>query len=253
MEMDPNPPSFNIPYSVPPMNIGEGYAKGITAAGESLSKATSSVFDVMNRNRTADDMLTTMQSSGMLSPEAYKAVAGKSLGAKESMVGLYAGQWIADQAEKRSQALQMGKSTADIATAHAQVLEAYDAIKKGYPQVAGIQPGKLQVTPQTGPGATAQSAPALAPLQPGQGVPALSTGLSGTPAAPTPLGTNVTNPPVVTSPQLAAAQTQKAQQTKLTVGPPLGKEPVPPGGRLGTVNGQRGVLLPDGVTFRPLQ
>ena len=254
MEMDPNPPSFNIQAQIPTRDIGAGYAAGITEAGKSLAAATAGVMDVMNRNRTADDTLAAMQQNKMLTPDQYNSVANKSLGAKESMLGMYAGQWIAQQAQQRALQQAGYQGNVQIGVEHAKLLDTINAVKSGYGAAAGVQPGKLQVTPQTGTGATAQSAPVLAPLQAGQGVPALSTGLSGTTAAPTPLGTDVTNPQLVTSPQLAAAQTQKAQQTKLNVGPPLsGKDPVPPGGRVGSVSGQRGVLMPDGVTFRPFQ
>jgi hypothetical protein len=254
MEMDPNPPSFNIQAQIPTRDIGAGYAAGITEAGKSLAAATSGVMDVMNRNRTADDTLAAMQQNKILTTDQYNSVANKSLGAKEQMLGLYAGQWIAQQAADRQQQLQTGQGNVQIAVEHAKLLDTINAVKSGYGAAVGVQPGKLQVTPATGPGATTTSAPVLAPLQAGKGVPALSTAVSGTTAAPTPLGTDVTNPQLVTSPQLAAAQAQKAQQTKLTVGPPLsGKDPVPPGGRVGSVSGQRGVLMPDGMTFRPFQ
>jgi hypothetical protein len=255
MEMDPNPPSFNIQAQIPTTNIGAGYAAGIAQAGQSLAQATSGVMDVMNRNRTADDTLAAMQQNKMLTPDQYNSVANKSLGAKEQMLGMYAGQWIAQQAQQRALQQAGYQGNVQIAVEHAKLLDTIQAVKSGYGAAVGVQPGKLQVAPATGQGATAQSAPVLAPLQAGKGVPALSTAVSGTTGAPTPLGSSdITNPQLVTSPQLAAVQAQKAQQTKLNVGPALsGKDPVPPGGRVGSVSGQRGVLMPDGVTFRPFQ
>jgi hypothetical protein len=257
---DPTPPNFNLQYNVGTVpNIGEGYAKGITAAGESIAGALSAkagsggVFDIMNRNRTADDTLTAMSKNGILSSDAYQSVANKSLGAKEQMLGMYAGQWIAQQAANREMQKAGYQGNVEVDVAHQKLLDTINAVKTGYGAAVGVQPGKLQVAPQQA-AVGATTVTPMSPLQPGKGVPALSTGLSGTAANPSPLGsTDITNPQLVTSPGLAAAQAQKAQ-TKLNVGPPLsGKDPVPPGGRVGSVSGQRGVLMPDGVTFRPFQ
>jgi hypothetical protein len=253
MEMDPNPPSFNLKYDIGTVpNIGEGYAKGITAAGESLSKATTGVMDVMNRNRTADDMLTTMQSTGMLSSDAYKAVAGKSLGAKEGMVGLYAGQWIADQAAKRSQALQMGQSTADIATAHAKLLDTIQAVKSGYGTAAGVNQRNLQAgTNQSNQGNTQQPG-VVAPLIGPRGALPLPRGatpqiqaqaatMAGSGAAPTALGSgNIYSP----GPKLGAPVPRKGTM-------------IPPGGTIVSGTGPKGeqaqfLRYPDG-TLSPIQ
>jgi hypothetical protein len=231
---DPLPaPSFNIPFSVAPTDIGSGYAKGITAAGTSLAQAIGTVADIGKQNVDANDTLAALHQTGILSPEEYQAVMGKSLGAKQSMVGLYAGQWIADQAARRSQALQMGKSTADISTEHAKLLDTINAVKSGYGLAAGVQPGKLPTAPaQT---TQAPTAPAVQPAQPVS--PAEQ--LAGVPGQPTPLGSpDITNP-------LAAG---------VIIGSPLaGKDPIPPGSKTATLRGQRGYLMSDGRTFRPMQ
>ena len=84
------PPTFSgVRYDVQPMNIGEGYAKGISQAGEGIAKGVSSVMDTMYQNRKADDTLLAMNQSGILSDKAYQAVSGKSLGAKQTMLGMY--------------------------------------------------------------------------------------------------------------------------------------------------------------------
>jgi hypothetical protein len=231
---DPLPaPSFNIPYSVPLTDIGSGYAKGIETAGKSLSEAIGTVADIGKQNVDANDTLTAMHQTGILSPEEYQAVMGKSLGAKQSMVGLYAGQWIADQAARRSQALQMGKSAADVATEHAKLLDTIDAVKKGYGLAAGVNTGKLPTAPAAK--TVVPTAPAVQPAQPVS--PAEK--LAGVPGQPTPLGSpDITNP-------LAAG---------VIIGTPLaGKDPIPPGSKTATLRGQRGYLMSDGRTFRPMQ
>jgi hypothetical protein len=232
---DPLPaPQFNIPYSVPLTDIGSGYAKGITEAGSSIAQAIGSVADIAKQNVDTNDTLTAMTHLGILKPEEYQAVMGKSLGAKQQMLGLYAGQYLADQAARRAQALQMGKSTADIATEHAKLLDVKTAVQSGYGLAAGVNVGKLPIQPNR-PNQQVPTAPAVQPAQPVS--PAEK--LAGTPGSPTPLGSgDIYNP-------LAAG---------VIIGTPLaGKDPIPPGSKTATLRGQRGYLMSDGRTFRPMQ
>jgi len=163
MEMDPNPPSFNIPYSVPPMNIGEGYAKGITAAGEGIAKGVSSVMDVMTRNQNANDMLTALKQTGVLTPDQYNAVATKSLGAKESLTGMYANQWLLDQAARREQSLAAGKGGVEVATEHAKMLDMLNLYKSGGP---GLDQSKMPWNPPPVQNPSQQNPTAPAPAPP---------------------------------------------------------------------------------------
>jgi hypothetical protein len=232
---DPLPaPSFNIPYSVPLTDIGSGYAAGISQAGKSLSEAIGTVADIGKQNIDANDTLTAMHQSGILAPEEYQAVMGKSLGAKQQMLGLYAGQYIADQAERRAAALQMGKSVADINTEHQKLLDQLDMVKKGYGKLVGIDPSKLPIQPNQ----QNKQVPTAAKVQPAQ---RLTPGqqLAGVPGQPTPLGSgDIYNP-------LAAG---------VIIGAPLGgKDPIPPGSKTATLRGQRGYVMSDGRTFRPMQ
>jgi hypothetical protein len=234
---DPLPaPQFNLTYDVRPTDIGSGYAAGITQAGKSLAEAIGTVADIGKQNVDANDTLAALHQTGILSPEEYQAVMGKSLGAKQSMLGLYAGQYIADQAERRAAALQMGKSVADINTEHAKLLDTIQAIKSGYGQAAGVNVGKLPVQQnQANRNQVVQTASQVQraqPLTPGQQ-------LAGVPGQPTPLGSpDITNP-------LAAG---------VIIGTPLGgKDPIPPGSKTATLRGQRGYVMSDGRTFRPIQ
>jgi hypothetical protein len=231
---DPLPaPSFNIPYSVPLTDIGSGYAAGITQAGKSLSEAIGTVADIGKQNVDANDTLAAMHQSGILKPEEYQAVMGKSLGAKQQMLGLYAGQWIADQAARRAQGLQTGQGNVQIHVEHAKLLDTINAVKSGYGQAAGVNVGKLPINQQQN-----QQVPTAQPVQKAQPV---SPGeqLAGVPGQPTPLGSSdITNP-------LAAG---------VIIGAPLaGKDPIPPGSKTATLRGQRGYVMPDGRTFRPMQ
>jgi hypothetical protein len=169
---DPLPaPYFNIPYSVPLTDIGEGYAKGITAAGTSLAQAIGSVSQTYTQNRDADDMLTAMQANKMITPEEYEAVAGKSLGAKQQLLGMYATQYAADQAQQRELARQKGTGAVDIGVAHAKLLDTIAQLKAGNPvsgdikkiPYQGPQPQQTQQTQQQ----AGQQITAPAPWQPG--------------------------------------------------------------------------------------
>jgi hypothetical protein len=234
---DPLPaPSFaNLAFDVKPTDIGTGYAQGITEAGKSLSSAISSISDIAKQNIDANDTLSAMKAGNILPKDAYESVMGKSLGAKQQMLGLYAGQYIADQAAKRAQDLQMGKSSADIHTEHAKLLDTINAVKGGYGAAVGVQPGKLPAA------APVRAQPPVAPqVQPAQ--PALTSSISGAPSPWAQTGTTGTLPPP--PPQLK------------TIGPPMGlKDVIPLGASLRQIKGPKGdivdgVLMPDG-TFRP--
>src|SRR5215475_13442377 len=117
MQFDPNPPTFDVKYDIGKVpDIGSGMAAGIASAGESIAKGASAAMDVMNRRQNATDMLNAMHQGGMLSDDAYSSIAGKSLGAQEQMLGMYANQWILDQANQRALSLQRGQGGVEVAT-----------------------------------------------------------------------------------------------------------------------------------------
>lgn len=238
MEMDPNPPSFNIPMSVQPLDLGADYAKGMAAgqsAGEQFGKGITAAFDVANRNRTADDTLKAMAQTGILSKDAYDAVAGKALGAKEAMLGMYAGNWIAQQAQNRELNKMGYQGNVDIQVAHAKLQDQLIANRVGgTPNQGAANRG----TPNQA--VTTMAAPVV--TQP--------TSLAGVPQQPTPLGS-----PDITNPLAARGLTPQWQMTK--VGPPLGpKEPIPTGAIPRKIQGPQGDII-DGFlgldgTFRPI-
>ena len=239
---DPLPaPNFNLQYTVPPMNIGEGYAQGISQAGQSIAGALTGILGgvnpktgeiqqgILGQQRAADDTLAAMKQSGMLSQEQYDAVAGKSLAAKQQMTGLFANQWIQEQAMRRSLGLEQGKGQVEVDVAQQKMNQVIEAVQKGYGIAAGVQPGKLTISPS--------GAQPVQQSQLGQ-TPALGSG------SPVAAGTGTTTVPALAS--------QVKPTSKLIIGQSIGsKETVPPGGRIGTVRGQQGILMPDGTTFRP--
>ena len=254
-EFDPNPPTFpGISYTAGTMNIGEGYAKGITAAGESIAKGVGSVMDTMNQNRKVDDTLLAMNQSGILGDKAYQAVAGKSLGAKQTMLGMYASEWIAQQAQNRELQKLGYAGNVEFQKTHNEFMDKIAAIQGGYGPggqiAAGVTPQKLIINPvggvpQTGGQPVVPTAPAVRRAQPVTQQPVTQQPPMQTQGSPTPVWAqtgNVNAPPP--TPNLK------------TVGPPLDlSQPIPPGASMqqirlkdGTL--KDGVLLPDG-TFRP--
>jgi hypothetical protein len=241
---DPLPaPSFPGGYTVPPMDIGSGYAAGISQAGKSIAAAIGSVADIAKQNADTNDTITAMHQTGILSPEQYQAVMGKSLGAKQTMVGLYAGQWLADEAAKRAVG-QVGGSE------HAKLAQQIAAIRAGYGQIVGIPPGK-QIIPAQQPNQQVPTAPAVNRAQPVDTAAQAATQNQqwiGAPGQPSPLATsgNIYNP-------IAAAQ-PNAPGTRYMIGAPMAPtEKVTPGSRMVTMaGGKRGILQPDGITIRPM-
>jgi hypothetical protein len=154
---DPLPaPQFNLTYDVKPTDIGSGYAAGITQAGKSLAEAIGSVSQTYTQNRNADDMLTAMQANKMITPDEYEAVAGKSLGAKQQLLGMYATEYASQQAQQRALALQRGGGAVDIGVAHAKLLDTINQLRQGYstdPRKTPYQPpAPQQPQPQPAPG-----------------------------------------------------------------------------------------------------
>jgi len=235
-------PTVQIPgfsYNAGKTDIGSGYAAGISEAGKGVAAGLHDVLDVMTQNRNTDDTLMAMKQSNILSDDAYKAIAGKSLGAKQQMLGLYAGQWIADQAAARQAALARGEAGNKITVQHAGFLDQMAAAsgKYGPPGqiAAGVTPQKAIVTPQQpvrrAQPVTTQRPPATAPV-----------------AAPP----NTSGSPTPSYVQMGPSPNVQLQK----VGPPLNlSEPAPPGSQIRQIRGPKGdiidgVLLPDG-TFRP--
>jgi hypothetical protein len=162
-------PGFSYNVSLP--NIGEGYAKGIETAGKGVAAGLHDVLDVATQNRNADDTLQAMNKAKILSDDAYNAVAGKSLGAKQTMLGLYAGQWVAQQAQSRELQKQGYGANLDVWKAHQAILDEYARIQATKPQTLpmNVQKPNRQQTPAPRaipPGA----APPVQPAQPARPV-----------------------------------------------------------------------------------
>jgi hypothetical protein len=149
-------PAFTYDIGKVP-DIGEGYAKGITAAGEGISKGVTSALDVMNRSQAAHDTLDAMLGGKMLSPEAYAAIKGKSLTAQEGMIGMYANQWIRQQ-KQQMELQKLGYGGAVDVAKQAATIKQYQDLGLLPP---GADPKKVQLNNGAGSGAGATT-----PVQP---------------------------------------------------------------------------------------
>jgi hypothetical protein len=152
-------------YNTPPIDIGSGYAQGIASAGKSIAGAISGVMGgvdasgqyqpgILEQSNTSRDMLSTLNQmknpdgSKVLPDDIYQSTIGKSLGAQQSLVGLYAGQYIENQAAARQVALEQGKGAVDVQTAHQKLLDTYQMIKTGGTAGAaatGVKPGQMAI------------------------------------------------------------------------------------------------------------
>lgn len=245
MEMSPNPPDFSgVRYTAGMADVGGAFAHGMQAgqaAGESIGKGITTAADIMNRRSTATDTLNAMHGTGMLSDDAYKAIAGKSLGAQESMIGMYANQWIAQQAQSRALQQQGYGANLDVWKQHQALLDEINKLKETRPQTLPMQQSNQQ--PQT-------PAPQAQPVQPMVSQQNLPIGqqnltVSGIPGVAAPLGSgNITNP--------------VAAQPQYRIGAPFKSgEATPSGAKIGRdAQGNPGLLVPDanapgGWSFRP--
>lgn len=157
-----------------PSNFGEAGAAGIGAAGKSIADAISTIGGEYLQNRQADDTLKAMNQNKILSDEEYQSVAGKSLGTKQTMLGMYAGQWLADQAQNRAVALQKGQMYNEIGASHAKLLDTIAAVSGKYgpqgPLAAGVSPKQQQLAPVQ-PAQPAQTSNVVGPVAPVVGAP----------------------------------------------------------------------------------
>lgn len=235
-EYMPAPTFPGVAYTAGKMDIGSARAAGIEQAGKGIAAGISSlgtqIGDYRYRSQTAQDTLAAMNQSGILSDKAYQSVAGKSVGAQEQMLGMYAGQWIAQQAQNRE--LQKLGYAGDVQhqVEHANLLDKFTAVRLGYGAAAGVNQRNILL------GAGGQGGvPTAAPGQPV--LTNTATGLAMQPAA------NLTPQMVQRAAQIGGGQLGQganiSQPTLGTAGPILGK-PI-----------TRGTPLAPGATYTRFQ
>jgi hypothetical protein len=239
---DPTPPKFDLTYNAGKTDIGAGYASGITEAGKAIGGAISGVSSLMQQRQDATDTLNAMHGSGMLSDDQYKAIAGKSLGAQQSMIGMYSTAWIAQQAQAREMAKMGYGANLDIWKQHQALLDQFALNKATKPQQYPIQQGQQQPVQQQPPAPQAQPVQPIVP-QRRQPIGQQNLTVSGIPGVAAPLGSgNITNP--------------VAAQPQYRIGAPLAGQP-PAGARMASdAQGKPGYVVPDaaapgGYTFHP--
>jgi len=164
---DPTPPQFNLTYNAGKTDIGAGYAAGITEAGKAIGGAISGVSQLMQQRQDATDTLNAMHGTGMLSDDQYKAIAGKSLGAQQSMIGMYANAWIQQQAQSREMQKMGYGANLDVWKQHQALLDEISKLKATRPQTL---PMNVQEPQQQQPAPRALPPNAAPPVQRAQAV-----------------------------------------------------------------------------------
>ena len=153
----------SLTYNVAPTNIGEGYAAGITQAGKSIAGAISGIMGgvdaqgnvthgVLEQNQTANDMLSWLatqkdaQGNAVLSQDAYNSIMGKSLGARQQVVGALMGQFQTNLQSQIEQARQIAVARASEAAKFPTVQYEQEQATKRQLIAAGLDPNKQTVT-----------------------------------------------------------------------------------------------------------
>jgi hypothetical protein len=117
---DPLPaPDFGrLAFNVSPMNIGEGYAAGITSAGKSLATAIGSVLGTVNpetglaqegildQKKSSEQQLGMMKDMGLIPNDVYEKMMTSNLGAQQKAIGMYTSKFTSDLAAAREKAEQ---------------------------------------------------------------------------------------------------------------------------------------------------
>lgn len=93
------PPQFGDKFSVPPTDIGSGYAAGITSAGQSIAGAIGSVMGgynqrtgevqpgILDQKQSSEDTLDMMYAHGMMTQEEYEKAKSSGLSAQQKWIG----------------------------------------------------------------------------------------------------------------------------------------------------------------------
>jgi hypothetical protein len=117
----------DLQYRVQNVDIGSGYASGISDAGKSIAGAIQNIMGgsinpqtgevnqgVLQQNQTATDFIHQMGQSGMIDPKVADSINQGSLGAKQKWIGLLgtAYAYKAQAAAQQAKEVAVAKGTA---------------------------------------------------------------------------------------------------------------------------------------------
>jgi hypothetical protein len=152
--------------------MSSGIASGL-AAGASAAKPIEDAINYMTsikmRTDAASDTLAALHSMGQIDQKTYEAVAGKSVGAQEAMIGQITAQNLANQAAARQAGLQYSGAAAtgsqERQTQHQALLDQLAMYQQGLPSKISSAP-LMQAQPKAQPQATTPAQPTPQPQAP---------------------------------------------------------------------------------------
>jgi hypothetical protein len=103
---DPLPaPTFPGGYSIPPTDIGSGYAAGITSAGQSIAGAIGAVMGgynqrtgelqegILDQKKSSEQTIEMLHTHGILDNATYEKALTSNLGAQQKIIGQYTSEY----------------------------------------------------------------------------------------------------------------------------------------------------------------
>jgi len=153
------PPTFSGSYNVAPMDIGSGYAKGISQAGQSIASAISGIMGGINQQtgeaepgllqqgQQAHDLIDIYHSMGMFDDDTYERLKTSGLGAQQKALGQFTAQAGAAYQSKLEMQRQLAleQAQAGSAMARTQVSEAAATGRSTASIQAELERTKLQL------------------------------------------------------------------------------------------------------------
>ena len=114
-------PTFNLPYNSPTIDIGSGYAQGLGQAGASIADSLKNVTNIMSQSQAANDQIDMMtklkdsQGNPIISQDDADALMGKSLPARQQMVGELMGRFHTNYSAQLEQQYKLQQIQAQVA------------------------------------------------------------------------------------------------------------------------------------------
>lgn len=133
-----------------PMDMGNALSGALASAGDSISKGVDYMTNLKMRSDAASDTLQALHSNGTIDQKTYESVAGKALGAREAMVGMYTAKALADQAAGRQEGLQQTGAAAQGSQERQTQAAALQGQLQAYQQGVPSTLSKSPVMPATG-------------------------------------------------------------------------------------------------------
>ena len=146
-----------MPFTAPVLDIGSGLANGIMTGADSLNKAIQYVGDQYVNSKAAEGTAQYLAKSGAMSRDELNEFMGKSLGAKQQILGMKMAQFMHGVDLNNQMALQNNQSSnvigqqqnqgqVNVQTNRADMQNQLDFYKK-YGYMPGRSPDQMPAPP----------------------------------------------------------------------------------------------------------